>query len=319
MTRRRWKLAARIVITLAILAGLFIWLPVAQLWQAMTKVGWSLWLLALLGTVIGHLVAAGKWRLLLRTSGVTPGFYRIARAHATGLFTSIWLPSLVGGDVVRAGLIVRHQGGLAAVLAASLADRIIDTAGLVMLAALGLALSSGEWSGLAPRVISLAAVAVSAAIVVAPLVLRAVNAERLPPRFRGPVARLQDSVGRITRQPLVALAALGLTLTIQSGFILINLMLGQAMGITVGPLVWFAAWPLAKLIALLPISLGGLGVREVALATLLSPFGVATTIAVAQSLVWETIMLSLGVLAGGLVIATRPPPDPAGGEARSAV
>ena len=37
--------------------------------------------------------------------------------------------------------------------------------------------------------------------------------------------------------------------------------------------VWLLAWPLAKLIALAPVSLGGIGVREVALATLLLPCG----------------------------------------------
>ena len=63
------------------------------------------------------------------------------------------------------------------------------------------------------------------------------------------------------------------------------------------------AFSLAKVVALLPISLGGIGLREVALATFLAPFGVPAALAVAQSLVWESILVVVGSAAGGSVLA----------------
>ncbi|PYU09947.1 MAG: TIGR00374 family protein, partial [Acidobacteria bacterium] len=52
---------------------------------------------------------------------------------------------------------------------------------------------------------------------------------------------------------------------------------------------WLFAWPLAKLSALLPVTQGGIGVREVALAALAAPFGAAPVLTVAVGLVWEAI------------------------------
>ena len=62
--------------------------------------------------------------------------------------------------------------------------------------------------------------------------------------------------------------------------------------------VWFLAWPLAKLVALVPVSLGGIGVREAALAVFLTPFGVDAALAVAQSLTWEAVLIFSGMISG---------------------
>src|SRR2546425_13313483 len=61
---------------------------------------------------------------------------------------------------------------------------------------------------------------------------------------------------------------------------------------------WLFAWPLAKLSALLPVTQGGIGVREVALAALAAPFGAAPVLTVAVGLVWEAIIFAGGLLAG---------------------
>ena len=62
--------------------------------------------------------------------------------------------------------------------------------------------------------------------------------------------------------------------------------------------VWLFAWPLAKLAALLPLTQGGIGVREAALVALLAPFGAAGTLVLAAGLVWEGVTVTGGILAG---------------------
>jgi uncharacterized membrane protein YbhN (UPF0104 family) len=62
--------------------------------------------------------------------------------------------------------------------------------------------------------------------------------------------------------------------------------------------VWVLAWPLAKLAALLPITQGGIGVREAALVALVAPFGGAPALTMATGLVWEAIILAGGLIAG---------------------
>ena len=57
-------------------------------------------------------------------------------------------------------------------------------------------------------------------------------------------------------------------------------------------------WPLAKLLALVPLTLGGLGIREAGLVALLAPFGAPATLAVATGLAWESIIIAGGLVAG---------------------
>ena len=87
---------------------------------------------------------------------------------------------------------------------------------------------------------------------------------------------------------------------IQSSFVLLNAWLGGHIGVKVPLGVWFLVWPLAKVASLMPISLGGLAVREASLAGLLAPFGVPLALGVLTSLLWQTVLIA-GGLTGGLV------------------
>ena len=81
--------------------------------------------------------------------------------------------------------------------------------------------------------------------------------------------------------------------------------LATAIGIDSHIVLWMFAWPLAKLVALAPISLGGIGVREIALAGILAPFGIEASLAVAQSLSWEVVLIVTGAFSG-LAVAMLP-------------
>jgi len=69
--------------------------------------------------------------------------------------------------------------------------------------------------------------------------------------------------------------------------------------------LWLFAWPLAKLAALLPLTQGGIGVREAALVALLTPFGAAGHLVLAAGLVWEGVIVAGGLLSGGAAFLLR--------------
>jgi len=62
--------------------------------------------------------------------------------------------------------------------------------------------------------------------------------------------------------------------------------------------MWLFAWPLAKLSALVPITQGGIGVREAVLVSLLAPFGAPPAFTAAVGLLFEAIVISGGLIAG---------------------
>ncbi len=298
-TRGHWRRTlVRVGISGAILAGLLAYLPRDALWVSLGRISVFQWGIGLAGFLAGHLLGVFKWQIILKVSGVRLPWADAIRCYSAGLFANLCLPSLVGGDVLRAGLAMRITGRKEAVIVGSLLDRLIDVL------ALGLLVTG---SGLvAPSVLGpqrwtvLAAVGsvVGAVILTTLLLMRTRPPARWSGRARRRMVRAKVALRAVARRIHLTGAGLGLAVGIQGGFVLLNAFIGASVGLFAPLGVWFLAWPLAKLAALLPISLGGLGVREVALAGLLQPFGVPAALAVAQSLLWETVLVAGGLSAG---------------------
>ena len=87
---------------------------------------------------------------------------------------------------------------------------------------------------------------------------------------------------------------------VQSSLVALNWWLGLRCGIDIAFQAWLFAWPMAKISALLPVTQGGIGVREAALAALLAPFGVPAVLAVAAGLVFQGVIISGGLIGGAL-------------------
>src|SRR4029077_18876664 len=88
--------------------------------------------------------------------------------YFAGLFGSLFLPSLIGGDLVRAGLALRLGRSKAGGLLGSFLDRMIDFAALTLLAGLGALLVPGALDARGRRIfLLLGAGALLGAVVVA--------------------------------------------------------------------------------------------------------------------------------------------------------
>lgn len=289
---------ARIALTAALLGAFWWLLPRDALVAGFGRVSPALWGLVAAGFLAGHCVGAFKWWLLLVAAGARPGAVETMRAHGAGLFANLCLPSLVGGDVVRAALVVRGGHPAEAVAVGSATDRVLDTAGLLGIAAAAALLAPGHLDPTARRVLTAAGAGLFLAGVGAIVALRAIDLARLPAPLQRIAARVRASLGELALRPRAALEALALSVAIQSAFIALNVALARSVGIDVPAWVWFLTWPLAKIAALLPVSFGGIGVREAALVVLLRPFGVEPALAVAQGLLWAGVLLLGGLVAG---------------------
>jgi uncharacterized membrane protein YbhN (UPF0104 family) len=144
-----------------------------------------------------------------------------------------------------------------------------------------------------------AALAVGGAITLfaVPFVLRRPLA-KWPRKVRRPLGRALVALRHLAERPGNALAALGISLSIQTVFVLLNVWIGAQLGIALALPLWFMAWPLAKVAGLMPISLGGLAVRDATFGAILVPLGVPMTTGVVAALVWQTVMIAGGLLGG---------------------
>lgn len=287
---------------------LFRFLPARHVVDTLRRLSLKIWLVALLGYLAAHVVGAVKYRLVLNTGGAGLSARNAARCYFAGLFGSLFLPSLIGGDILRIAMALRVGRSKAAVLLGSFVDRLSDLTALVLLAAIGAALVPG---GLRERdrhifMLVIAATAVACAVVLAIVALFPVR--RLPYGVRRKLVRLREAGREILQQPQTMLRALTMSVAVQLAFITLNVMLAVACGLELPYRVWLFAWPLAKLSAVVPITQAGIGVREAATAALLLPFGAPPELSVATGLAWDAVVVG-GAIAGGLfalVVRNRP-------------
>jgi len=84
-------------------------------------------------------------------------------------------------------------------------------------------------------------------------------------------------------------------------------LVARGLGVVLPLSVWFAVVPLVALAMVLPISIGGVGVREGGLAFLLAPAGVTAERAVAIGLLWFLTTIGGGLIGGLLFLLDRQP------------
>ncbi len=288
----------RPVVSFGLLAFLLWFLPWHEVKAAATRLPLIVWAGVVFGFLAGHRIGVAKWRLLVNAGRSSLTTVDAIRCYAAGLFTNLCLPSIVGGDVLRAALAGKATGRPEAAVLGGVADRVNDTAALLLLLAVGGTLVHGALPGWGKQALIFGVVlsAVGFAVVF-PLIMRR-PLKRWPRRIRRPLARTMVALRRLTRQPRMAAYAFSLSLLIQSGFILLNAWMAREIGVEIPLAAWFLVWPLSKLAALVPISLGGLGVREATLAALLVPFGISAALGVVTALLWQTVLIAGGLFSG---------------------
>jgi uncharacterized membrane protein YbhN (UPF0104 family) len=277
---------------------LFRLLPGGQVWQTLGRLPPQLWVMVLAGYLAAHCIGVAKWRLMVNLGGAGLNVWQALRCYFAGLFGSLFLPSLIGGDLVRAGLALRLGRSKAGALLGSFLDRIIDFAALTLLAGVGALLVPGALDARGRRIFLLlgSGALLGAAAIVGVSMLLPVG--RFSFQMRRRVVRLRRAGRSMARQPGAMLRALSLAIAAQLVFIQLSVLLARACGLELPFRVWLFAWPLAKISAALPVTQGGIGVREAALAALLLPFGAPAVLTVAAGLAWEAIVVSGALVAG---------------------
>ena len=309
-SRGWWFITLRWAAALVVLGLLLYFLPVAPLRAAIARVPVSIFFVVLLGYLLAHGIGVLKWRMVVNAAGAELDFLTSAECYAGGLFGTLFLPSIVGGDVVRLAVGLRRSPRPAAVLTGNLLDRCLDVAaqgGLVLMGFLLAPELDLVPDGLEGKLEN-AFVAVAGALIVLLGVMFLLRKKILAGRsvrFRRRLARLRHALRSVSKRPRVLVLGWALGTSVQTSFLLLTVLLAEYCGLKLPLTVWLFAWPLAKLVAVLPLTQGGIGLREAALVALLSPLGAPGPLVLAAGLVWEAVVIVGGLIAGLVALALR--------------
>ena len=306
--RARLIPAFRWAAALAVFAILFHFLPVAALRDALASVPPIRFVIVLIVYLCAHTIAITKWRMVVNSAGSQLDLTTSAQCYLGGLFGTLFLPSILGGDVVRMAVGLRRSPRPAAVLAGNVVDRFLDVASQGTLVFIGLVLLPGslpeQFSALARKILLIFA-AVFLVLVALIILLRRTLLAGRSLRFRRRLARLLHALRSVRERPHILITGWLMGVLIQGTFIVLNALLAISCGLFLPLRVWLFAWPLAKIAALLPLTQGGMGIREAVLVGLLLPFGAAAPLVLAAGLAWEGIIVAGGLISGLIAFLLR--------------
>jgi uncharacterized membrane protein YbhN (UPF0104 family) len=280
--------------------------------ELLAKADWPWWLGALAVTLAGQVVAGIRWAALARPLGFDFPNRFFVRRFFEGMFFSLCLPSSIGGDVVKAVRIGTSTPMRLLAGCSVLADRLTGLSALGML--VGTAVISRNNQLGTP-----ATFAVFGGLLVAALAgfwLALVLLDRVHAAL--PEGAARDFVARLLpyrQRPSLVLLAVGWSFVVQLAGVAAVVLVARALGVVQPALVWLSVVPLVALAMVLPISIGGFGVRENALEYLLRGYGVPSEAGVAIGLLWGMCTLLAGLVGGVLFLLERQPAaaaDPSG-------
>jgi uncharacterized membrane protein YbhN (UPF0104 family) len=299
------RLLLRLAVSALVIAALFQFVSWRTVGAALRNVPPSLFALVVVGFLVSHVVGTLKWRLVLNAAGARLTVPAALECYSAGIFSNVFLPSIVGGDVLRAILAGKRSGRMEAAVLGGAADRLLDVAALGALAVGGGVLVGFRAPGAMRTLIALAiGLGVVAAVALVPLVVRR-PLRKWPKKIRRRVALVLIALRRQRRRPSALVLAFLAACAIQAALTLLNVPIGKALGIEAPLSAWFFAWSLSKVASLLPVSLNGLGVRDAAFTAIFVPLMHGSLdvegkrgLAVASSLAWQGTLLVSSLVCG---------------------
>lgn len=297
------------MLTLALLALVFSRVAWQEMWDRLAS-GNPWWGVAAVVSVVAALVlGAVRWHILLQDAEVPLPPRQVARVYSIGAFVTAFLPTAVGGDIARPLLVTRENPGLVRSIVTVVLERAFALVALFALAWVGVALSMSLVTGLPLLMLTgstLAGLVLALAAWVRPPWLRALLQRLTPTSVRAHAPEVK-AVVRATgrhhgRLALIVASSIGFQVLVTMQLVF----LGKAIGVALPFGLAAVILAMVTITLLIPISIGGFGLREGAYVALLAGAGISHTDAVLLSLLTVPVLLiatlpgAAALVAGGL-------------------
>jgi glycosyltransferase 2 family protein len=309
MTSKSAGAIARFVVKAAISAALIAFalrnIDVAVIGAQLAAADLRLVVVAVLLITSIAMLHAERWRLVLRRLQCELAFAQTLRYVLIGYFFNQTLPSTVGGDAYRIWGVYRDGVGISDAASSVIIDRATALATLLLMIATGLPWLFELITDPAARCIAVLFVAGGIGAIVVSLGLG-----RFPGLFdRWRVGRIALALILRTRAVFLDARALVLAtaLTI-GGYIVASYavhLLARAISIDLGFGHSLLLVPLITLITVLPISIGGWGLRENTMVVALGLIGIPATAALSLSILYGLVIMASGIPGGLAWLAMR--------------
>ncbi len=271
-------------------------------------------LLALLSCVVVLLARSLRWLMIIRDMGFQGRFWRIVEIYAISLWFNTFLPGSVGGDAYKVYGLIQDGSRPIQSFATVLMERLSGLGALISIAIFSV-IGFGHLMPI-PSWMLLSLILMVAALVVGVLFsVRLIEPGALLFRKRFPwisqrltderIRMLADVFHDLIRNKRLLLRAYVLGILLQLVVLVSYYVVSLALNERISILFFLIFFPLIEIVSLIPITVNGMGIRELMLAVFLQYAGVGPSYAMGFSILLRLILVVLA-LAGGLLLVVRP-------------
>ena len=312
--RRYVVLALKIVVSIVLLSLLFSKIDVARLWAIARRASLRWFAVALAIYAINIIASTWRWHLLLRAQEVNLRPRWLLGSFLVASFFNNFLPSNIGGDVIRISDTARAARSRTLAATVVLMDRVLGLMALIFVAAVG-ATAAGAvhpaalpiwpmwlWAGL------LAGAAASAPAVFAP-----VGFSRLlqpltvfhPEWVGGRIDTLTEVLTRFRARPGTLARCFATAVFVQGTMVLFYFAVTYALHLNVALSDIAVIVPISFVVQMLPVSFGGFGVREATFSIYFSRIGQPIESAIAMSLIGQALIILFSLTGAAVYVSRR--------------
>lgn len=252
--------------------ALMIYLLSRQGWHeiglALTEIPLWIFVLAAGLMIISRFAVTGRWYALLRATDLKTSWGQVLRLTFAGLFATNFLPTTIGGDIVRLAGAVQYGLDGSVIAASLIADRLIGMFGMVLMVPFGL-LPLLAWIKSGPIMSGLSS---------APIMLLAGNSifHKIWQKILSILRKIMQAIKYWWQHPTSLLGSFAFTVVHMLSFfgILWALFIGLGDPVPFGLVA--GLYSFVYLVTLLPISINGYGLQELSISLIFSQVGGAS-------------------------------------------
>lgn len=257
-----------------------------------------------------YILGFWRWHMLLAVAGINIPLKKLISSFCGGIFFSIFLPSTIGGDLVRTADLAAHTNKAKQVVATVFLDRLSGYIGLVLV--LLPAILLGGWLINDKIVYFSIAIIVILLLIILLLLFNSFIYTRIGRFLSVPGSgRIKEMIKDMHREihifrnhKKMIIINLILSFVIQLIYPLGVYFTGLSLGVNINLFYFFIFMPVISAITLLPISLGGLGLREGLYVVYFAKAGVIKQLALAMSLLSFSFIVFSGAIGGVIYVLT---------------
>jgi uncharacterized protein (TIRG00374 family) len=262
--------------------------------------------------IFGVWFSAVRWQTLLRTQNVKLSQRYLASSFLIGSFFNNFLPTSIGGDVFRSIDISKKAnisiGKSVSIIAIDRFSGVISAA-FYAIVALCLGFTTvGTKSYVIPIVIFFVVCIILAFLILNPSILRLnklVSKIKFLSRIREKLLDVYHTFLSFKKYKSALALSLLYSFALQFGVIMNYFLAAKSLGINLSLSSFIFIVPVVATISMLPISIGGTGLRENSLVFLMVTLGAQNDKAAMCSLILFAMLLVLGTI-GGITYVVRP-------------